>query len=299
MPPLPRSLRTVLACGLAGAAAFGCGHERVEESIVEELRFDSGGRTVVEVRVDDGRVDVLAGDPGVVEVVFKKFARAADSAGADSLIETVTTEAIRDGDVVRVRARARTSGAMTLGGHAWTDVTIRMPAESSELDILTEDGRIEIAGVSATIRAESGDGRIRVSDVGGNVRLRTNDGSITGTDLEGDFDVLTDDGRIRLEGSFGQLRAVSGDGSIRVTGRDMTALTSEWSLRTSDGEIELSLPQALAFDLDASSGDGRIEHDLSRFQGTESQNRIHGRIGPGGPRILVTTMDGRIVIRER
>jgi len=288
----------VLACGSLVVATIGCEHERVEESATEELRFDADGHITVEVRVDNGRVEVVGGSPGVVDVVFTNRARAADSPGARALLENIRTEAIRDGDVVRVEVRTRASGGLTLGGSAWTEVAIRVPPESTELEILTEDGRIEIQGVSGTIRAETGDGRIRVSDVGGSVKLRTSDGPVTGANLTGDFDVLTDDGRIRLDGSFGQLRAVTGDGSIRVIGRDITAISNEWTLRTSDGEIELSLPESVAAELEAYSGDGRVTNDLSHFEGSARANRVKGTLGLGGARILVTTMDGRIVLKE-
>lgn len=299
-----RNARNVSTCGVVGILSIllsGCDHERFEETTTEELRFDTGSGgaiTVVEVRVDDGRVEVVAGDEGVVEVVFRNRARAADSAGARALLDNVRTEAVRDGDTVKVKAR---SGAgRTLGGSAWSEVTIRVPPASTELDIRIDDGRIEIQGVSGTIDAETGDGRIRVADVSGRVKLRTGDGSVSGSGLAGDFDVLTGDGRIRLDGSFGELRAVTGDGSIRValTGRDITEISNEWTLRTSDGAIELTLPRTLAANLEASSGDGRVTNNLSRFEGSERRNRIKGALGPGGPRILVTTMDGRIVLKD-
>ena len=277
--------------------AFGCDHQRVEESSTEELRFTTGERTVVEVRIDDGRVEVVGGEPGVVEVVFKIRARAADRAGARSLLENIRAEAIQDGDVVRVKARSGIGGAVTIGA-VWTDVAIRVPPESTELDIRTEDGRVEIRAVSAAIVAETGDGRIRITDVEGTVRLRTGDGSITGSNLTGDFDVLSDDGRIRLDGSFGQLRVMTADGSVRVSGRDITTLSNDWSIRTSDGTIELSLPASLDAELDATTSDGRVINNLSHFKGTEHRSRVKGTLGAGGQLILVTTMDGRIVLKD-
>ena len=228
------------------------------------------------------------------EVVFKNRARAADRAGARSLLENIRAEAVQDGDSVRVKARS----GIGLGGTVWTDVVIRVPPVSTELDIRTEDGRVEIEAVSATIVAETGDGRIRIADVEGTVRLRTRDGSITGTNLTGDFDVLSDDGRIRLDGSFGQLSVVTADGSVRVSVRDITTISNDWSIRTSDGTIELALPASLGAELDATTGDGRVINNLSHFKGTEHRSRVKGTLGTGGRLILVTTMDGKIVLKE-
>ena len=81
-------------------------------------------------------------------------------------------------------------------------------------------------------------------------------------------------------------------------GHDMTTLSDDWSVRTSDGSIELALPDTLDAELEASTADGRVTNDLSRFEGTERGNRIKGILGAGGRLILVTTMDGRIVLRE-
>lgn len=283
---------------LFALTAFGCDHRRVEESTTEELRFNAGERTVVKVRIDDGSIEVVGGAPGVVEVVFKKRARSADRAGARSLLENIRTEALQDGDVVRVKARSGTGGGAVTGGAVWTDVTIRVPPVSTELDIRTEDGRVDIKGVSATTVAETGNGRIRIADVEGTVKLRTRDGSITGTNLTGDFDVVSDDGRIRLDGSFGQLRVVTADGSVRVSGRDMTTISNDWSIRTSDGAIELTLPASVDAEIDATTSDGRVINDLSRFEGSEHRSRVKGTLGAGGGLILVTTMDGRISLKE-
>lgn len=287
-----------LVVSLLALIAFGCDRQRVEDTKTEEFRFTMGEHTVVEVRIDDGSVKVVVGASGVVEVVFENRARAADRAGARSLLENVRTEALRDGDVVRVTASSVAHGAVTLGGGVRTDVTLRVPPHAIELDIRTEDGRVEIEGVSGALVAETGDGRIRVADVDGIVKLRTHDGSITGVNLTGDFDVLSGDGRIRLDGNFGQLRVVTADGSVRVSGRDMTTISNDWSIRTSDGSIELTLPKSLDAEIDATAGDGRIINNLSRFEGTERRSRVKGTLGSGGPLILLVTMDGRISLKE-
>jgi nitrogen regulatory protein PII len=287
-----------LAVSLLALIAFGCYRQRVEDTKTEEFRFTMGEHTVVEVRIDDGSVKVVVGASGVVEVVFENRARAADRAGARLLLENVRTEALRDGDIVRVKASSVARGAVTLGGGVRTDVTLRVPPRAIELDIRTEDGRVEIEGVSGALVAETGDGRIRVADVDGIVKLRTHDGSITGVNLTGDFDVLSGDGRIRLDGNFGQLRVVTADGSVRVSVRDKTTISNDWSIRTSDGSIELTLPKSLDAKLDATTGDGRIINNLSRFEGTERRSRVKGTLGSGGPLILLVTMDGRISLKE-
>lgn len=283
---------------LFAVVSAACNPHRVDESMREELRLDAGERTAVEIRVDDGRVTVAGGAAGAVEVVFTKHARAADTAGATALLESIRTEARRDDDVIRVSARSFEHDSSIFGGDVWTDIELRVPRETADLDIRTDDGRITVEAVSGSIVAESGDGRIRVANVNGDVRLRTRDGSITGTDVDGDIDVLTEDGRIRLDGSFGRLRAITGDGSIRIVCREGSTISADWTVRTSDGSIELTLPENVNAELEATSADDRIVNDLSRFEGTERDHRVEGRVGRGGPSIFIATMDGRIVLRE-
>jgi hypothetical protein len=90
---------------LAALSALGCDQRRVEQTSTETLRFDSGTFSRIELRVDDGRIAVEPSDAiDVVEVVFRKRARASDRDGARSLLDTIRVEAIEEGDTLRIRA---------------------------------------------------------------------------------------------------------------------------------------------------------------------------------------------------
>jgi len=295
---MTRKIPKILTLALATVSALGCDHHRVEESATEVFRFDSGAITRIEVRIDDGRIAVEpSGAIALTEVVFHKRARSADRDRARSLLDAVRVEAIEDGDTLRVRARVPGGSIASFGGNARTDVVLRVP-EGTALDLQTRDGRIQLERVSGDIRAETGDGRIRLETVRGTLRLRTTDGSIIGTELAGAVDAASGDGRIQLEGSFDVLRAVTVDGSIRITSRGAHELTSDWNIRTSDGSIELTLPASISAQIEATAVDGRIVNDLSTFEGNERNGRVKGTLGKGGPLILVTTMDGRITLKE-
>ena len=298
MRPLGHMKPNILTLALAAVSTLGCDHHRVEESATEDFRFDSGAITRIEVRIDDGRIAVEPSDAiELVEVIFHKRARAADRDGARSLLDAVRVEAIEDGDTLRVRARVPGASSASFGGNTRTDVALRVP-EGMALDLQTRDGRIQLEHVSGDIRAETGDGRIRLDTVKGTLKLRTTDGSVIGTELAGAVDAVSNDGRIQLEGSFEALRAVTADGSIRIASRGARKLTSDWNIRTSDGSIELTLPASISARIEATAADGRIVNDLSTFEGNERKGRVKGTLGKGGPLILVTTMDGRITLKE-
>jgi hypothetical protein len=70
-------------------------------------------------------------------------------------------------------------------------------------------------------------------------------------------------------------------------------------LRTRDGSVSLRLPQDIAADLDAHTGDGRIDSDfpvtVSGSSLTDSKS-VRGRLNGGGPLLEIRTGDGSIHI---
>ncbi len=277
----------------------GCDSPRVEESSSETMTFEMGeNRPRVLVRLDEGSIEVVATESPGIELDLVKRARAFDRKGARSLLSVIRTDASLENDTLTIRASRGLRPEISFGSGPRTDITLRVP-RNIDLDLRTLDGGIDLRGVAGSITAESGDGRIRLREVQGTVTLRTSDGSILGSDLEGDFDVLTDDGRIELDGDFGVVKAVTSDGSIRVGARATTASFADWTIRSSDGSIELTLPASLSARVAATVGDGTLENALERFEGRQGPRGIEGRLGRGGPLILVTTMDGNITLEGR
>ena len=292
MKPLSGSLLLIALSG------FGCAgiESRVEERAASELRFDATVLERVELRIDDGRIEIVTGgDDGTLIARFEKRARATSRELARERLEAIQIEEHRNLPVLRLSARRSFEGARSFRGSVRTDVTLTVP-RGLELDVRTGDGTISAHGIEGTLVAETADGRIRLSEVKGRVSARSGDGSILGEDLDGDFDVETDDGRVRLEGRFGALRAVTGDGSIRIACEAGTEPTGDWTIRTTDGSIELSLPASVSAGIDASTGDGSISNELAHFTGETSKRRVRGSVGAGGVLIVVTTLDGRITL---
>ena len=290
-------------CRLAVSLALlpmGCDSPRVEESSSETMTFDvRENRPRVLVRLDEGSIEVVSTKSPGIELELVKRARAFNRNGARSLLSVIRTEASLEGDTLTIRTSRRLRPEISFGFGLRTDITLRVP-RNVDLDLRTLDGGIDLRGVAGSITAESGDGRIRLREVEGTVTLRASDGPILGSNLEGDFDVLTDDGRIELDGDFGVLKAVTSDGNIRVGARATTASFADWTIRSSDGSIELTLPASLSARIAATVGDGDLlENALERFEGRQGPRSIEGTLGRGGPLILVTAMDGSITLEGR
>ncbi len=275
-------------------ALCGCQEPRIEQSETESFRFDANAHERIEIRVTEGHIEVRQGEPGVIEVVVNKQARAYDREQASALLRGLRVDSESDGRTIRVAASSGRDGLASVSGRVRGDIEVRVPKNAPAIELYTLDGRITIRGITASVTAETEDGRVRVSDVSGVLRLRSHDGSIRAIDVLGDVDASTEDGRIELDGRFGVLRAVTGDGRIRIRCLPGTVPSSDWMVRTLDGAIDFAISKGFDASVAASTNDGRIHHTLVDFRGTSSTRRLDGTLGAGGPLILISTMDGRI-----
>ncbi len=296
-------MRIVLPAALVALGLSACDPQRVEEKSVEEFRFEAKSeRPKIEVRIEEGSVEIQGiRDSRAIEGEFLKGARSVDRETARGLLERIEVSALASEEGARIRFEGRVDDIPPFGGDLRTDLSLRVPRES-DLEIVTDDGRIQIEGIEGRVRAESGDGRIFVQRTSGEIRLRTEDGSIVGRELDARVEAATDDGGIELEGIFVRLEAITGDGGIRIVCTDWPASTEGWVVRTADGAIRVLLPSAAAAEIDATASDGRISNRLSSFDRAgreEDDNRLRGRLGEGGPLLLFSTMDGRIELDSK
>ncbi len=272
--------RSWLVLGFAASLASGgcvdisAGETRYIDTI--EKRFTVTGDTSIDVHTFDGSIEISTWDKPEVLVLVEKHA--IDKASADRMALT----------------------AEQSGGRITVDV--RDPREPGfHVDIGPRSARISItAPANVQVKADTGDGRVDVRDVQGDVSIRTGDGSIHVERVSGSVDVRSGDGSIEVDGSLRGLQARSGDGRVRIR-TEGDAPQSEWSVSTGDGSIVLEVPEGFNADLDATTGDGRV--DVSRVpfsgdSGTPERRRVaRGRIGNGGPLVRLRSGDGSIAVR--
>ena len=136
---------------------------------------------------------------------------------------------------------------------------VSVPAASDVL-ATSGDGSIDVERIAGRIELRSGDGSIR-----GRRSLRrprgckTGDGSIRLEDIDGALDLGTGDGSIVASGRLSALRARTGDGNLTIRAEPGSVAKDDWSISTGDGSISLELPEDFDAELDAHTGDGRVE----------------------------------------
>jgi DUF4097 and DUF4098 domain-containing protein YvlB len=149
------------------------------------------------------------------------------------------------------------------------------------------------------LNLHTGDGDIRVVNISGDFRLDSGDGNLEIRSADGTLNAETRDGNIRTSGRFDTLTLHTGDGNIDAEAEAGSKSTSGWNLYTGDGNIALRLPSDFAADLDAETGDGRVNIDFPlTTNGSAKERTVRGKINGGGPPLELRTGDGNIDLEK-
>jgi len=210
----------------------------------------------------------------------------------------VVSEGVRIGlwsssDTHQVRVRDFQSG-----NHV--ELEVRIPSLYWVIGVNTRSTRIELnVPRQASLDVHSGDGDLSVHGLEGEIYLSTQDGRIEADSLVGALRASTGDGNMRVQGRFDSLNLKTGDGRIDARIAQGSEMVSGWSVRSGDGDVELSLPEGFCADLDVHTGDGRITSDLSiTVSGALDESSLRGKLNGGGPTLSVHTGDGSVHLKR-
>lgn len=145
----------------------------------------------------------------------------------------------------------------------WVSVSYRIYVpRTSNLDLDAMNGGISIAEVSGRIKFNTLNGGVSLKDLGGDVSGRTTNGGLN-IDLTGN----------RWDGE----------------GLDV---------ETTNGGVELKIPNGYSADLESGTTNGRIHVDFPITVSGRIDRRLKTRIGDGGPMIRATTTNGGVQIKR-
>jgi hypothetical protein len=215
--------------------------------------------------------------------------------------------------------------------HIWAIVSV--PAKFNA-DIRTDDGDLRVDALEGRIALRTEDGDVETRDLRGpSIQIKSSDGDILATSLEADEIVIdTSDGDVagkRFQAKRISLGSSDGDIAVeRLDGLDISAQTSDGDIEIgasgkelrvscSDGDMQITLFEAMAVDLKARDGDIRLDipqslHvDLelrgddvsvrggSLTRGDISRRGVLGSLNDGGPLVRARSGDGSIALRLR
>jgi DUF4097 and DUF4098 domain-containing protein YvlB len=254
--------------------------------------YKLSGRPNLRVITNDGHVDLYTRDGGQIDA-------------------HVTTRGWPISDSGVKITESQSGNEVTLEVHVpsfhfsfgWNNRSVRIELHvprDADFDVETGDGSVTSQAFNGKLRISTGDGSITATGLKGEVRLHSGDGHIDGDELDGALHADSGDGHIRVRGRFDKLTLESGDGSVTAEAASGSKIQDGWSLRSGDGSVTVRLPDGLNADLDAHTGDGSISLDgfSVTVSGTISRSTVRGKIGSGGPPLMVRTGDGSIHIEK-
>lgn len=229
-------------------------------------RFDwsgavAAGKTVTIQNVN-GEVSAAPATGGSVEVVAVKESRRGDPAAVRIEVRE-TADGVTICPVYPGQSKCgRQERDRDDDDRVSVDFTVRVPA-GVHLEAATVNGRVEARGLTGDVRVSTVNGGIEV-DAAGVVEARTVNGSI---------------------------EAASGRSSWRGT----------LDFATVNGSIDLTLPAAVAAEVDAKTVNGGLTSDFPLTIQANRQwgpRRMEGTIGGGGGELRMETVNGAIRLRR-
>lgn len=202
-----------------------------------------------------------------------KIAVADDQAAADQLLKGVS--------VTRSAGRFSSSGPASEAGRWEVYFIVHAPKDAS-LDLETQNGPIDVGGVSGTLKARATNGPIAIRDSSGAVEARTNNGPISFSGGGGDV----------------RLNAQNGPISLKLAGEVWNGARLEAA--TVNGPLSLALPEKFrsAVRLET-SGHGPISCRPSGCAAATTDSGLNRRtlqFNGSGDTVRISTVNGPISV---
>jgi hypothetical protein len=233
--------------------------------------YQVGNNPILHVETNDASIEVMRGVSNTIAVHI-----VADGYSIGSSSVRVTEH--QDADHVDLNVHVPNQWGIHFSMHQGVRVEVQVPPQTM-LDLHSGDGSIQVNGTTGQARLDTGDGHITVQNFSGNLQGHTGDGHMS------------------IDGVFTNLDLRTGDGHIDLTVRPGSKMGTGWLIHTSDGRVDAKLPEDLAAELYAHTGDGHIQLDMPvTVSGSIEHSRIRGKLNGGGPLLEITTGDGSIRI---
>ncbi len=256
---------------------FGFNHATKDET----LNHEAADLQAISVETHNGSVTLHGKEDGGIEIQAHYESRASSSSRAQDLVDSFTT----DLSVASGQLLVKANFAGTSYNNQSVSYEIYLP-KSLDVIVQTSNGAVTLNGLAAEADLTSSNGAISVfSDSGmGDVRIHTSNAKI----------------EVAVPSGMNQLTAESSNGRIEIDGNP--AEGGQWQLRTSNGGIRVTLPQALGVKLDAGTSNSSIDVGDGPWSvngGKLSSKEVSATRGDGALDLLTHTSNASIEIIDR
>lgn len=179
------------------------------------------------------------------------------------------------------------------------------------LDVRTGSGDVHLRSAVGPVKVFCGSGDFFASDIDGEVEATSGSGDISIEKLAGDASLSTGSGEISVASSTGKASARSGSGDMDFRGHTGSAdlVTSsgeiifgvsssegDISLKTSSGDVSVTLYGVNSMELDVSTTSGAIQTRVPIVVKEATRRRLLGVAGDGRLKLKITTSSGEVLV---
>jgi DUF4097 and DUF4098 domain-containing protein YvlB len=263
-----------------------------------ERSFSVADHPTVVVRNVDGRTQIAGGrEPNVRVRAVKEVNRAGSKEEAQRAAAEVQVRIDQVGNRIEVEAiYPRQWFSFGLKPQVLVHLEVTMPSVA-DLEARTVDGPLNVEGIDGHLQIASTDGNVAARSCAGRIEARTTDGELLLEGVRGEVRAHSTDGKVSIAGLLNILEVSTTDGGIEINAEDGSRMNAEWAISSSDGNVQLRLPDGFSADLDVTTGDGHITNDHPvTMQGEVSSHRLRGKMSGGGELLRIRTSDGDVAI---
>ncbi len=254
--------------------------------------FQVGAHAFIVIQGHAGNVNVQTGSAGTVMITPKNPGSGSDYTGTN--VQYNQSQSGSGQDRINVQGPALSD----------IDYTLTMPA-TAQIQVQVDTGSVAVDGGSG-VTVDTSSGNLDIEDVQGPVNVQTDSGDITTHNITGQTTVETSSGSIRMDGINGQLKAITQNGDVIVKNAALSSQSilkttngsvrlfgslnpqGNYTLETSRGDVDLTLPDNATFQISASTGSGSIQNEFGAATvGAAPRAQITARIEDGGS-VIVT-----------
>lgn len=267
----------LLAAGTANAA---------EKNLDRTFTVSPGGTLIVDA--DSASVRVSGSDTNQVTVHMTAHA-------SEKELDSMKFDAVQNSEGVTVTARRKEKVSWFSWG-SWNNegrIEVTVPKRYT-VSVRTGGGSIELKDTTGAAKLNTSGGDVSAKNVTGNLELRTSGGTIHTDTIRGDVDADTSGGDVKLLQVDGKIRGNTSGGSVRCS---LVGANRGISVRTSGGDIEVTVPRATTGNVEATTSGGDITSDLPVATTQVKEGRLVGSLNGGGQPIDAHTSGGSIRLR--
>jgi hypothetical protein len=271
LPRLPIVPAGVLVLSLAASAcdvkvgegglSLDIAHGDARDEWTRTYTLPKGG--TLEVVGVNGSIELFASKTGSVEVTATRRLRAGTPEEAAAALKNITMVEEVSADRVRVVApESRRDGEGPFQGRSLVvEYRVGIP-EGLDVSLKTQNGRIRVDGVNATLA---------INSTNGGVNVRNHSGTLKADTVNGGMEL------------------------------DLASLSGDTRVETVNGGIRVNLPMGADAALDAQTVNGGVSVDdaFKLTSTTNERTRVIGQLNDGGPLLWVRTVNGGVRIEGR